>query len=45
MGRPSALNPDQRREALARKRAGEALTDIAGTFGVTVASGLLAAEA
>jgi DNA invertase Pin-like site-specific DNA recombinase len=35
MGRPSALNPDQRREALARREAGEALTDIARTFGVS----------
>ena len=35
MGRPSALNPSQRREALARREAGEALTDIARTFGVS----------
>ena len=35
MGRPSALNPNQRREALARREAGEALTDIARTFGVS----------
>jgi DNA invertase Pin-like site-specific DNA recombinase len=35
MGRPSALNPDQRREARARRDAGEALTDIARTFGVS----------
>lgn len=35
MGRPSALNPNQRREALARRDAGEALTDIARTFGVS----------
>ncbi len=35
MGRPSALNPDQQREALARREAGEALTDIARTFGVS----------
>jgi DNA invertase Pin-like site-specific DNA recombinase len=35
MGRPPALNPDQRREALARRDAGEALTDIARTFGVS----------
>ena len=35
MGRPPALNPDQRREALARREAGEALTDIARTFGVS----------
>jgi DNA invertase Pin-like site-specific DNA recombinase len=35
MGRPPALNPAQRREALARRDAGEALTDIARTFGVS----------
>jgi DNA invertase Pin-like site-specific DNA recombinase len=35
MGRPSALNRDQQREALARREAGEALTDIARTFGVS----------
>lgn len=35
MGRPPALNSDQRREALARREAGEALTDIARTFGVS----------
>jgi DNA invertase Pin-like site-specific DNA recombinase len=35
MGRPPALNRDQRREALARREAGEALTDIARTFGVS----------
>ena len=35
MGRPSALNRDQQREALARKLAGESLTDIARTFGVS----------
>jgi DNA invertase Pin-like site-specific DNA recombinase len=35
MGRPPALNLDQRREALARRDAGEALTDIARTFGVS----------
>jgi DNA invertase Pin-like site-specific DNA recombinase len=35
MGRPPALNRDQRREALARMDAGEALTDIARTFGVS----------
>ncbi len=35
MGRPSVLNADQRREALARLEAGEALTDIARTFGVS----------
>ena len=35
MGRPSALTPPQQREALARREAGEALTDIARTFGVS----------
>lgn len=35
MGRPSALSRDQQREALARRDAGEALTDIARTFGVS----------
>ena len=35
MGRPPALNRDQRREALARREAGETLTDIARTFGVS----------
>jgi len=35
MGRPLALSRDQRREALARREAGEALTDIARTFGVS----------
>jgi DNA invertase Pin-like site-specific DNA recombinase len=35
MGRPSALSPHQQREALARREAGEALTDIARTFGVS----------
>jgi DNA invertase Pin-like site-specific DNA recombinase len=35
MGRPSTLNRDQQREALARREAGEALTDIARTFGVS----------
>jgi DNA invertase Pin-like site-specific DNA recombinase len=35
MGRPPALNRDQRREALARREAGEALTDIARTYGVS----------
>ena len=35
MGRLPALNPHQRREALARREAGEALTDIARTFGVS----------
>jgi hypothetical protein len=35
MGRPRALNRDQQREALARRDAGETLTDIARTFGVS----------
>ena len=35
MGRPAALNRDQQREALARRERGEALTDIARTFGVS----------
>src|SRR5215468_10498243 len=34
MGRPFKLNRDQRREAIARRETGEALTDIARTFGV-----------
>src|SRR5262245_25452742 len=34
MGRPFKLNRHQRREALARREAGEALTDIGRTFGV-----------
>jgi DNA invertase Pin-like site-specific DNA recombinase len=33
-GRPPKLNPDQRREALARRAAGETLSDIAWTYGV-----------
>jgi DNA invertase Pin-like site-specific DNA recombinase len=35
MGRPSKLTPHQQREAVARRDAGEALTDIARTFGVS----------
>jgi DNA invertase Pin-like site-specific DNA recombinase len=35
MGRPAAPNRDQQREAMARREAGEALTDIARTFGVS----------
>jgi len=35
MGRPSKLTPHQRREAIARRDAGEALTDIARTYGVS----------
>jgi DNA invertase Pin-like site-specific DNA recombinase len=35
MGRHSALNQDQQREALVRIEAGDALTDIARTFGVS----------
>jgi DNA invertase Pin-like site-specific DNA recombinase len=35
MGRPPKLSPHQRREAIARRDAGEALTDIARTYGVS----------
>jgi len=35
MGRPPALTPHQRREALTRRDAGETLMDIARTFGVS----------
>ena len=35
MGRPSKLTPHQQREAIARRDAGEALTDIARTYGVS----------
>jgi len=35
MGRPAKLTPHRRREAIARRDAGEALTDIARTFGVS----------
>jgi DNA invertase Pin-like site-specific DNA recombinase len=35
MGRHSTLNQDQQREALARIEAGDALTDISRTFGVS----------
>jgi len=35
MGRPSKLNRDQRREAIARRDAGESHTAIARTFGVS----------
>jgi DNA invertase Pin-like site-specific DNA recombinase len=35
MGRPPALSPHQQREALARRDAGEALTEIARTYGVS----------
>jgi DNA invertase Pin-like site-specific DNA recombinase len=35
MGRPPKLTPHQRREAIARRNAGEALTDIARTYGVS----------
>lgn len=35
MGRPAKLNAHQRNEALARREAGEALTEIARTFGVS----------
>lgn len=34
MGRPSKLTPHQQRETIVRPDAGEALTDIARTFGV-----------
>ncbi len=35
MGRPPKLTPHQRREAIERRAAGEALTDIARSFGVS----------
>jgi DNA invertase Pin-like site-specific DNA recombinase len=35
LGRPRALNAYQRQEALARREAGETLTDIARTYGVS----------
>jgi hypothetical protein len=35
MGRPSKLTAHQKREAIARRDAGEALTDIARTYGVS----------
>jgi DNA invertase Pin-like site-specific DNA recombinase len=35
MGRPSKLTPHQRREAVTRREAGEALTEIARTFDVS----------
>jgi DNA invertase Pin-like site-specific DNA recombinase len=35
MGRPPALNPHQRREALARLEAGESQSDVARTYGVS----------
>ena len=35
MGRPPKLTPHQRREALKRRDAGESLTDIARTYGVS----------
>jgi DNA invertase Pin-like site-specific DNA recombinase len=35
MGRPPKLTPHQRREALARRDAGETLTEIARTFDVS----------
>jgi DNA invertase Pin-like site-specific DNA recombinase len=35
MGKPSALTPHQQAEARARREAGEALTEIARTFGVS----------
>jgi phage portal protein BeeE len=47
MGGPSKLTARQKREAIARRDAGEALTDIARTFGVSHATigGLTAAPA
>jgi hypothetical protein len=38
MGRPSKLNLHQHREAIARREAGESLTDIARTYGVAHAT-------
>ena len=35
MGRPPKLTPHQRREAIARRDAGEALTDIARSYDVS----------
>jgi DNA invertase Pin-like site-specific DNA recombinase len=35
MGRPPKLSPHQRREAITRRDAGETLTDIARTYGVS----------
>jgi DNA invertase Pin-like site-specific DNA recombinase len=35
MGRPPKLNRDQQREAIARREAGEPLTAIARTFGLS----------
>jgi hypothetical protein len=35
MGRPSKLTAHQKREAIARRDAGETLADIARTFGVS----------
>jgi DNA invertase Pin-like site-specific DNA recombinase len=35
LGRPPALNAYQRQEAIARREAGETLTDIARTYGVS----------
>jgi len=35
MGRPSKLSPHQRREAITRRNAGETLSDIARTYGVS----------
>jgi DNA invertase Pin-like site-specific DNA recombinase len=34
MGRPPKLTPHQRQEAMARREAGESLSDIARTYGV-----------
>ena len=35
MGRPPTLTPHQRREAIARREAGEVLTDIARSYNVS----------
>lgn len=47
MGRPSKLTQYQQREAIARRDAGESVTDIARSYGVshTTISGLTAAPA
>jgi hypothetical protein len=44
MGRPFKLNRHQQREAIARQDAGEALSDIARTFGVHHTIGRLRAN-
>ena len=45
MGRPSKLTPHQQREAIARRDAGEALTDIARTYGVACTAWMTACTA